>query len=410
MKITHLILISLLLCTSGYGQKLERFYNGKKYGFRDATGKVVVPAKYDFADDFFSEGMARVKMNWAYYAFIDETGKEVIPAKYSAHPFSEGLAAVGRDGKWGFIDKTGKEVIPLTYYSVGDFSEGLAWVKIDSDSNYGYINKTGTMVIPPKFRDFNPDNFSNGFAKAWRKGSFCILIDTTGTEIVPSKYNDVERFSDGLAKVRSNKYYGYIDQALNVVIPLKYEYLGNFSNNYASVKLGDVYGSIDKTGKFKPYTNEEMKTIWDNFLASNVKQIDQYKSKLKKSHIPEFFKVNHPYILIYSPKNKGKSESTDFVLKFSEVDLNKTDVKDLKTIIIQYDYHEGGAFYTATYGKRIKVDSYGVYLIYFDLEKNEIIGYGVVRGDSLPDKLQTDTKPFDDIKWFIDFGRIMRRL
>ncbi len=48
--------------------------------------------------------------------FINKAGKEVIERRYQDVPyyvgqFSEGLAAVKWNNKWGFIDKEGKEVI-----------------------------------------------------------------------------------------------------------------------------------------------------------------------------------------------------------------------------------------------------------------------------------------------------------
>ncbi|MDR2409638.1 MAG: WG repeat-containing protein [Bacteroidales bacterium] len=40
--------------------------------------------------------------------------------------FSEGLAYVELNGKYGYIDKTGTEVIPLKYDDAWGFSEGLS--------------------------------------------------------------------------------------------------------------------------------------------------------------------------------------------------------------------------------------------------------------------------------------------
>lgn len=81
--------------------------------------------KYDDIG-FFSEGFAAVEKD-GMYGFIDKTGKLVIPTIYEyVQPFSEGLAAVNRDGKWGFIDKKGKMVIPANFYFVSRFNEGLA--------------------------------------------------------------------------------------------------------------------------------------------------------------------------------------------------------------------------------------------------------------------------------------------
>lgn len=64
--------------------------------------------------------------------------------------FSEGLAAIERNGKWGFVDKTGKEVIPSIYKDVGDFSEGYAQVQRTWDGQWGFIDKNGTYGWIPE--------------------------------------------------------------------------------------------------------------------------------------------------------------------------------------------------------------------------------------------------------------------
>ena len=94
----------------------------------------VVPCQYDQVMDF-SEGLAAVCVNGK-WGFIDKTGKVVIPCIYDGvKSFSEGLAAVsvgiGGNGKWGYIDREGKEVIPFTYNEASSFSEGLASVGME---------------------------------------------------------------------------------------------------------------------------------------------------------------------------------------------------------------------------------------------------------------------------------------
>jgi len=46
-----------------------------------------------------------------------------------AEAFSEGLARVKKDGKWGFIDQSGKTLIPFIYEDATSVYDGLAWVK-----------------------------------------------------------------------------------------------------------------------------------------------------------------------------------------------------------------------------------------------------------------------------------------
>ena len=53
----------------------------------------------------------------------------MIEPKYQdASYFSEGLAAVKQNDKWGYIDETGKTIIPFEYDYAFPFSEGVAVV------------------------------------------------------------------------------------------------------------------------------------------------------------------------------------------------------------------------------------------------------------------------------------------
>ena len=79
------------------------------------------------------------------------TGKVVIPPVYRcAHPFSEGLALVSRDGvKFEYINKAEKRVISLNKVRGSSFSEGLAMV--NDNWKYGFIDRTGKTVIKPVY-------------------------------------------------------------------------------------------------------------------------------------------------------------------------------------------------------------------------------------------------------------------
>jgi hypothetical protein len=151
------------------------------YGYNE----VIAPTYEDASS--FSDGLAAVKQNGK-WGFVDKAGKVVIPFKYDdvkfisdgdqyrRCAFSEGLAAVcigdssGKDmdrpPQWGFIDKTGKEVVPLQYFNALPFSDGLAAVfgVVENDVPlpfWGYIDKTGKIVLAPLLY---VTNFSDGVA------------------------------------------------------------------------------------------------------------------------------------------------------------------------------------------------------------------------------------------------------
>ena len=75
------------------------------------------------------------------------------------------------------------------------------------------------------------------------------FIDKTGKEVIPIKYDNAWGFSEGLANVRLNNKWGFIDKTGKEVIPIKYNYADRFSEGLALVILDKKYGFIDKTGK-----------------------------------------------------------------------------------------------------------------------------------------------------------------
>src|SRR5258706_10260744 len=145
-----------------FSEELAAVRIDNRWGFIDRNGMQVIAPRYESAGDF-SEGLAPVKLEgkWIY---IDKKGETVLllHGNYSdAKRFSGGLAAVRLEttdkGSVGYIDRAGKFVIRPNYDWGGTFSEGVAAVLIDQ--RWGYIDKSGTVVIPPIF--YKASSFSN---------------------------------------------------------------------------------------------------------------------------------------------------------------------------------------------------------------------------------------------------------
>ena len=136
----------------------------------------LIPWAYDKVCDF-SEGLAGI-MKEGKWGFIDKAGREIIPCRYDrVRSFQEGFAAVAvygmeEDGDneetyrkllWGFIDNAGREVVPCIYVDVSSYYKGLAAVcssglVVEDDEHYedyrilfgkwGFVDENGTEVIP----------------------------------------------------------------------------------------------------------------------------------------------------------------------------------------------------------------------------------------------------------------------
>ena len=162
--------------------------------------------------------------------------------------YSEGYAAVQKDGKWGFVDEAGQCVIPCQYDEVEDFSEGLAAVK-DADHNgkgeqWAYIDTKGEIQI-----DFYPyeategrrvlaGQFHDGIAFV-SKGLYCIM-DTKGEMI----FSGDSRFF--ISVTEYNKEYDaipgyvYIDDRMTI---RKYGLMGLHGEERMEPVFDYVYGT-----------------------------------------------------------------------------------------------------------------------------------------------------------------------
>ena len=64
-----------------------------------------------------------------------------------------------------------------------------------------------------------------------------------------SSYEEISEYSEGLAVVKRDGYYGYINENYEEVIECKYDEAHDFKNRIALVKENGYYGYIDKQGK-----------------------------------------------------------------------------------------------------------------------------------------------------------------
>jgi hypothetical protein len=114
----------------------------------------------------------------------------------------------------------------------------------------GMVNVKGELVVPAEY-DFS-SGFSEGLAglsSVDRQESF--YINTRGQKVFELDYNENKypsRFSHGLARVKKNDLFGYINRKGSIVIDPTYVEASDFSEGLAAVKVGDELGFIDTEG------------------------------------------------------------------------------------------------------------------------------------------------------------------
>ena len=118
-----------------FSEDLAVVRQGECCGFIDKTGKFVFGMYVGCGP--FSEGVALVMNHEDKYGYMDKTGEFIIPLTRDfyisqdiyLHTFKEDFTIVGYD-KYAYMDKTGKQITPLKYHVAHPFSEGLAAVGI----------------------------------------------------------------------------------------------------------------------------------------------------------------------------------------------------------------------------------------------------------------------------------------
>jgi uncharacterized protein YdeI (BOF family) len=117
-------------------------------------------------------------------------------------------------------------------------------------SRWGYIDNKGKVVIEPKFEEAR--QFVDGLAIVRQDGRFG-FIDKSGQIAVTIPFgsvNSVREFSDGLALVSVSEVgYRYIDKKGQVTLEPKVDSAGDFSEGLARVAQYDKWGFMDKTGQ-----------------------------------------------------------------------------------------------------------------------------------------------------------------
>jgi hypothetical protein len=225
--------------------------NGMQFaGFIDETGSFAIQPHYRYlVDAYFSEeGLIPMgNKDNLLIGYIDQAGQQRVPFMYTdGLNYHEGAAVVLLGDSVGAIDVNGNVIIPIHYFTLGIFSEGLAFAIEYGGNKAGYIDPTGEF----KFRG----DYTLGSIFMYGRAPVLIndkigFIDKTGNLVIPAKYTDAHIFSENLAAVQFEGKWGFINISGLWVIPPQFDKVGDgFCNGLVPVKKNSEWGYIDPTG------------------------------------------------------------------------------------------------------------------------------------------------------------------
>lgn len=141
--------------------------------------------------------------------------------------------------KWDWI------VEPGIYEDMLIISENLIALK-DGEGKYKVINVIGEDVFHDKYDDIN--KFSEGVVLVEINGEV-VYINENGLPISEATYENGYSFSESFAAVEQSNKWGFIQLDGSLVIQFKFEGVKSFHEELAAIKLNSKWGFIDTLGQ-----------------------------------------------------------------------------------------------------------------------------------------------------------------
>jgi hypothetical protein len=200
----------------------------------------------------YREKRGKIETRW----YLNKKGKK-IPVPYLYVFNGEGM-----NYKMSLRDWQGKILVKNVHF-IGEFIDGLSYIYLKKNEG-GYINIRGEFVIPPKFEYVN--DFRDGRAKVTFNGKDG-FIDKKGNWLIQPIYDEIifpvyVRYAvvgDDELKllVNQNIYliqvggkFGYISKKGDIIIPPIFDFARPFYGGLAFARKGRQKGYINTRGKF----------------------------------------------------------------------------------------------------------------------------------------------------------------
>jgi hypothetical protein len=147
------------------------------------------------------------------------------------------------NSKWGYINTKGEQAIPCHYDFAKPFSDGRGLVAIKENNEFRYSFIDAKDSVYGAWRYSNAEPYHNGYALVqFRIDNIHYdwgYIDIDGNICPPLHVNEARNFSNGLAPVKTEEGWGFMDSKFKMVIRSQYDFAGEFSEGLCAVGNGN---------------------------------------------------------------------------------------------------------------------------------------------------------------------------
>ena len=253
----------------------------KKYGFRNTSGQVLVPAEYDKLSATFDTLMIPEKNGMK--GVINNRGEVIIPFEYRSLRLSikpaghqHGFAIVSKDkSSYGILDAKGQLVLPLQF---DEYTQALApdllVGHVRNDEMLQFFDAHGKLLFKAPGRRAFP-GFNDETVQIESKDyKLYFIFKKDGSPVFPSNL-PFGKWTDGnLIVYGQYPPFGIINFAGDTILPFEYESIRPSLPGQFLVKMkGFREGIVDGNGKFViPVDTQDIK-LWENVYQVNQRGI-----------------------------------------------------------------------------------------------------------------------------------------
>lgn len=252
-------------CTSSRGYFLAMKDFGAPVALIDSRGKPVVDlSRYQKVDaNKIAGGLFPVQRSGR-VGYVNMQGREVIPTIYDtlsggqgwARPVSDGRIVVKKSGQYGVISTSNSTIVSFSsaISDIDDYRGGVARVR--KNKAISWLDKNGNATVDPNAKvvsrndnaraapsnitqeytnnDSVPRNNASTSVPPRRPAGFTTLqphqqdgkwgfVDEKDVIMITYSFDEVRPFSDGLAGVRVDDKWGFLNLGGELVIPFRFE-------------------------------------------------------------------------------------------------------------------------------------------------------------------------------------------
>ena len=260
-----------------FRQTSERYISVKEKGeskFIDIKGNSIFNDTINIVNKGIFNSLAVYKGNNRRLGLIHINGTKITEPIYNViygQNYSENWV-VQKDGKYGVINSLGKLIVPLIYQKITHVVNENDPIPVKLNNKFGYVFHS-TEVIPFEYDEALP--FKNGIARVKKDGLYHFI--NKKNRILCSfehegGWNGQEYFSDNLSIFKLKGKYGYINKKGKIVIEPIFDKVNNFKKGMALVQKNRLFGFINKKGEvIIPIKYEILSDMNDDRIMFGIK-------------------------------------------------------------------------------------------------------------------------------------------